>query len=266
MRMLVCHAVDDADRPCDRDEVNGERTTLLRTTRKVLPMLLAITLGACGSHSSSEEPPAASRCGDDRIDLGEECDGTEPAAGPARASAAIRRARSPAVPTAGSIRRPARFRHAATARSTPPSTVIPVGARQCDGTALAGSSCEGFQGTGDLACTTGCTIACSACDGICLNGRLDPGEPCDFDLSTFAAILAGGPPANRSASARDRSPAPSGAECSRRRSAPWCMPAVSYKPTAASSAPPRIRGNGVRDGWEDCDGTDLGATTCEGSA
>ena len=23
-------------------------------------------------------------------------------------------------------------------------------------------------------------------------------------------------------------------------------------------------GNGVRDGWEDCDGTDLGATTCEG--
>jgi hypothetical protein len=52
-------------------------TTLLHTTRKVLPMLLAITLGACGSHSSSEEPPAASRCGDDRIDLGEECDGTE---------------------------------------------------------------------------------------------------------------------------------------------------------------------------------------------
>ena len=23
-------------------------------------------------------------------------------------------------------------------------------------------------------------------------------------------------------------------------------------------------GNGVRDGWEDCDGTDLGATTCAG--
>lgn len=58
---------------------------------------------------------------------------------------------------------------------------IQEGAEQCDGTDLAGHSCQdfGFVDPGGLVCTPGCLLDPSACTPLCGNGEVEPQEGCD---------------------------------------------------------------------------------------
>jgi len=109
----------------------------------------------------------------------------------------------------------------------------------CDGTNLGGQTCEGlgFSG-GTLDCTPICNFDTSGCTvgGTCGNGVIDAGEACDDGGSE---------------------PGDGG---------DGCDAACQVEPGHACSGEPSICellcGNGVRDGFEECDGADLAGYDC----
>lgn len=241
--------------------------TLLLVTRKTLPVLLAITLSACGSHSSEESvaaEPAEARCGDGRVDLGEECDGTDLAG---RSCRSFRR------DSAGTLacRADCTFEVAdctnAACGNGRIDTAVGSGpelCEWCDGSDLGGRSCRGFGGSGDLACNNGCTTVRASCNDVCQNGRLEPGEACDVDPATYQAIL------------------PVGLSCESLglgHGELYCglgggglatpFGTVAFAGCQVSTYDCELGdtgntcGDGIRTGSEQCDATDLGGLTCE---
>lgn len=109
----------------------------------------------------------------------------------------------------------------------------------CDGSDLAGATCEGLNlGTGDLACTDGCTFDVSGClhQAECGNGVREYPETCDGtdlgsttceDMGYVGGLLACGED---------------------------CELDISGCSTC---------GNDIIDGEEQCDGPDLGGASCE---
>lgn len=242
-----------------------DTTTLLHATRRALPVILAITLGACGSHSSSEETPlATARCGDGQVDVGEECDG---------ADLAGRSCRSFKRDSAGTLACDASCRldtHDCTDPSCGNGVVdasvagAPELCEQCDGAALDGRSCAGFRGTGTLVCSNGCTFDRTSCDGICGNGRLDPAEACDVDSWTYQPIL----PAGLSCDALGLGGGElycgftgGSVETPFGRAVAVGCELNTYN--CEHWSPEGTCGNGRRESPEECDGDDLGGTTCE---
>ena len=170
-------------------------TTLLHVSQKALPMLLAIALSACGSHSSPESvasEPVESRCGDGRIDLGEECDGADFGG---KSCGSFRRDAGGLLTCNDDCQLNLSLCTDATCGNGRLDASVDT-ARElcelCDGGDVGARSCRAFGGTGDLQCTTGCTLARASCDGVCLNGRLEPAESCDVDPATYAAIVPDG--------------------------------------------------------------------------
>ncbi len=125
----------------------------------------------------------------------------------------------------------------------------------CDATNLGGASCEslGFVG-GTLACLNNCHFNVLGCHPtLCGNGRAEEGltpterEMCDgTDFGRFADI-AGGPP-----SCRDFG-LPGGEVA--------CTGGCRLELSACEKLP--SCGNGIREGQEMCDGTDLAGRHCE---
>lgn len=113
---------------------------------------------------------------------------------------------------------------------------------QCDGTDLAGASCTTLGlGTGDLACTTNCSLDTSACraDVDCGNGIAETGESCDgTDLSNTTCAHLGF----------------TGGQLA-------CSPNCNWDTSNCSSI--SICGNGVAETPEQCDGTDLAGNSCQ---
>jgi hypothetical protein len=115
----------------------------------------------------------------------------------------------------------------------------------CEGANLGGATCQslGFEG-GTLACGPGClfdTTDCGCVPPTCGNGVVDGAEQCD------GSDLGGASCASRGYNA--------GGALS-------CTAGCAYDTSACMCAPASTCGNGVRDGNEQCDGSDLGGATC----
>lgn len=113
---------------------------------------------------------------------------------------------------------------------------------QCDGSELGGETCQsqGFGG-GTLACTSACQLDLSGCTApsTCGDGQVDPaqGEACDGnDLGSFSTCAALGYAGGTLACASN------------------CTLDTSDCTTC---------GDGVRNGTDECDGSDLGGHTCQ---
>jgi hypothetical protein len=162
--------------------------------RTIMSLLLAIVLGACGSSASGDRvgDRVAARCGDGRVDVGEQCDGADLAG---RSCASFKRDSQGAL----GCRADCTFDLAAchdpscgNGRIDGLSGSSRELCEQCDGAALGGRSCAGFGGSGVLGCTDDCVVDRASCDELCANGRLEPGESCDIDPATGRAILPDG--------------------------------------------------------------------------
>ena len=110
------------------------------------------------------------------------------------------------------------------------------GSEQCDGADLGGQTCGGlgmgFTG-GTLACNASCTFQTSGCVTVtCGNGTLDTGESCD-----------------------DANPTDDDG-CTD------CMEDPGYNCTGSPSVCDVVCGDAMIHGTEDCDGTNLGGSTC----
>ncbi len=119
------------------------------------------------------------------------------------------------------------------------------GTEECDDTALGGNDCTTIGGTytgGTLACNTNCTFDVSMCEGgseLCGNGAIDEGESCDgTNLGGLDCTGAG---------------AFTGGTLS-------CTDGCAFDTTLCELS--EDCGNGVIDGTESCDGTELGGNSC----
>jgi cysteine-rich repeat protein len=118
---------------------------------------------------------------------------------------------------------------------------------QCDGQNLGGFTCETLPGLeftgGQLLCTAGCSMDTSACtggSGLCGNGVIDATEICDgADLGGETCESQGMVAGTLACMADCRG---------------FNMTGCTISETCD---------NGVRDGLEECDGTDLAGATCE---
>ena len=115
---------------------------------------------------------------------------------------------------------------------------------ECDFNDLKSQTCssQGFLG-GTLQCDpTSCTLDLSLCDSPCGNGLLDANESCD------------GPKLN-------------GQSCASQGFASGTLSCQStcdgFDTSQCMANPSDVCGNGVRQGSEECDGTDLGPNRCE---
>jgi hypothetical protein len=134
----------------------------------------------------------------------------------------------------------------------------------CDGRDLGGKNCAGFGGVGDLRCSSACRVDLGACDGIVGNGRLEDAELCDVDSITGTiAIREGLTCASRGLGAGTLG-------CS---IAPGTLDMrggfriVTFSRLDFSGCSGFVEGahrcgDGFRDRFEECDGTDFGGVDC----
>ncbi len=157
--------------------------------RGIASLLLSVLLAACGSGSASNR--AAAQCGDGRVDLGEQCDG---------ADLAGRNCSNFGLDPHRVLRCAADCTFdisACNARLCGNGVIDDLSGpnqlcEECDGLAFGGRSCAGFQGIGTLTCKDDCLVDRASCDEVCGNGRLEPGEECEFNPDTFQTILPDG--------------------------------------------------------------------------
>jgi hypothetical protein len=125
---------------------------------------------------------------------------------------------------------------------------IAGGHEQCDGADLAQHTCEsqGFT-AGTLSCSASCELVTSGCSlsapPQCGNGVAEGAEPCD------------------GADLRKRT-------CETENLGTGtltCSPTCQLLTSGCTSAPPAVCGDGVVNGTEACDGTNLGGASCPGS-
>jgi hypothetical protein len=122
------------------------------------------------------------------------------------------------------------------------------GGETCDGGNFGGATCSSVTGgarpNGSLSCNS-CSIDSSACttSGGCGDGNIDVGENCDG--SNFGgmtcSLLTGGTRPNGSLS---------------------CLPSCSISTSGCTAPSGPVCGDGVREGTESCDGSDLGGNNC----
>ena len=226
--------------------------------------ILAVMLGGCsGSDDASDERETA-RCGDGRVDFGEECDGSDLQG---RSCASFRSGGEGVLACRFDCTVDATSCHAASCGNGRIDGVTDVAlgyCEQCDGVALGHRSCAGFGGTGTLRCTESCGVDSSSCDGLCGNGRLGPDEPCEFNLATGATVLPEG------ASCESLGLGSGSLYCYRDAygvitpsgAAIFGRCALSTYDCALDSGERRC-GDGIKQSTEACDGTDFGGLTCD---
>lgn len=231
--------------------------------RTIMSLLLAITLGACGSGASSDR--AAVRCGDGRVDVGAQCDGADLAG---RSCASFMRDSQGVLGCRADCTFDLTACHeqsCGNGRIDGFSGSSRELCEQCDGAALGARSCAGFGGSGVLGCTDDCVVDRASCDELCGNGQLEPGEPCEIDPETGRTLLPNGLTCESLGLGRGQ------LQCFRGGGGiktPFGTSLVDQCNVNTSGCElgddaHATCGDGLRASAEECDGADLGGITCE---
>lgn len=174
-------------------------------------------------------PSSVSSCGDDFLDPGEQCDGSQFAVADCQALGFYEQA------GALTCRADCTVDTAACSLRCGDGVVSVVHGEQCDGVNLESQTClsVGFVG-GVLACGADCRFDTSGCLSVCGNGVPEPGEGCDDGANV------------------------PGDGCS-----PLCQPETGWTCAGTPSYCEPVCGDDLLHGNEDCDTNQLGGTTCE---
>ena len=152
-----------------------DRDFVIKNNGEIIFMITAkgdVYTKGCVSGSQNIPPPPVNKCGNNQIDSGEDCDGSDLNGGSCVtqgfAGGSLSCSSSCSYDTSSCL-------------SSVCNNGVVEGSEDCDGSDLNGATCvtQGFAG-GSLSCSSSCSYDTSSClSSVCNNGVVEGGEDCD---------------------------------------------------------------------------------------